>query len=65
MTWMIVPAKYQPGEVTLTEEGSRKVAKERARLLGAPDYFIPPHGGRAPSDEAVKAATEKYLKKRK
>lgn len=25
------------------------------------NYFDPPHGGRPPSDEAVKAATKRYV----
>jgi hypothetical protein len=25
------------------------------------NYFIPPHGGRPPSDAAIKAATERYV----
>lgn len=29
------------------------------------NYFNPPHGGRPPSDEAVKAATERYVAQEK
>jgi hypothetical protein len=29
------------------------------------NYFDPPHGGRPPSDAAVKAATEKYIQQEK
>lgn len=25
------------------------------------DYFFPPHGGRPPSDEAVREATQRYV----
>jgi hypothetical protein len=30
-----------------------------------PNYFDPPHGGRPPSDEAVHAATQRYIDKAK
>lgn len=29
------------------------------------NYFVPPHGGRPPSDEAVKKATQKYIEDEK
>lgn len=28
---------------------------------GGSDYFDPPHGGRPPSDEAVRAASRRYI----
>lgn len=29
------------------------------------DYFNPPHGGRPPSDEAVRTATQRYVEEAK
>lgn len=35
----------------------------KRRKDGSTDnYFVPPHGGRPPSDEAVRAATERYVR---
>lgn len=29
------------------------------------NYHVPPHGGRPPSDEAVRAATQRYIQQEK
>ena len=37
------------------------------RVLGPAEdnYFVPPHGGRPPSDEAVRSATQRYIAEEK
>lgn len=47
---------------TVSLEELEQLANLR-RQSGHVDYFIMPHGGRPPSNAAVHAATERYLKK--
>jgi hypothetical protein len=45
---------------TLNEDAYRELVKRRE-----PDYFFPPHGGRPPSDQAVREATQRYVDQEK
>lgn len=39
---------------------------DHGEIPGRPnDYFSPPHGGRPPSDEAVREATRRYVEQEK
>lgn len=37
------------------------MTKKTANTKRPDDYFRPPHGGRPPSDEAVRKATQRYI----
>lgn len=50
------------GTITL-DEGLALAVERKIELRGEDDYFFPPHGGKPPSDEAVKKATDRYCKR--
>lgn len=48
-----------------TKERPAKPVTKKELSLERRDYFFPPHGGRPPTDEAIRKATQRYIDEEK